>query len=542
MSAAGVDEPLSSLGHRRRLARSTAAFAGATAGSRLIGLVREVVIRKYFGVSGAEINAFTVAFAVPNLVRSIVADQALSGAFVPVFSELLARGEKARAWRVASTVLFLLTLALSALCALAVILAPLIVKAFGLDPDATELAVTLSRILFPTVVLLGMSGVIVGILNSYEHFSVPALAPIAWNLVIILGVVLGAPFADTTSQEVTILAVAVLVGTVVQVLLPIPWLMRLDGRLRVLVDWRDPAVRRVFRLMLPISIGLGLINFNLLIDLFFASRFIDPDLAPASIDAAFRLYMLPQGIFSVAVATVLFPALSRMAAMQDMDGFRQWVSRGLRQIGFLLIPASAASAALAVPITRLVYERGEFRPEDTTVVAASLAAFSLGLLFNGTMLMLNRAFFSLQQPWIPTGVALGNLALNAGLDWALYPLGIWAIPLVTSIVNIVGTVALVVLLRRRLGDFGSGDVVAAYARCLLAAAAATGIAYAIWYGLDRSLGTSLGAQIVSLGLALAAGTCAYIVASSALRVRELEALLTLAGRFGRPTGGGRRRS
>ena len=542
MSAAGVDEPLSSLGHRRRLARSTAVFAGATAGSRLVGLVREIVIRKYFGVSGAEINAFTVAFAVPNLVRSIVADQALSGAFVPVFSELLARGEKARAWRVASTVLFLLTLALSALCALAVIFAPLIVKVFGLDPDATDLAVTLSRILFPTVVLLGMSGVIVGILNSYEHFSVPALAPIAWNLVIILGVVLGAPFADTTSQEVTILAVAVLVGTVVQVLLPIPWLMRLDGRLRVLVDWRDPAVRRVFVLMLPISIGLGLINFNLLIDLFFASRFINPDLAPASIDAAFRLYMLPQGIFSVAVATVLFPALSRLAAMQDMDGFREWVSRGLRQIGFLLIPAAAASAALAVPITRLVYERGEFRPEDTTVVAASLAAFSLGLLFNGMMLMLNRAFFSLQQPWTPTGVALGNLVLNAGLDWALYPLGIWAIPLVTSIVNIVGTVALLALLRRRLGGFGSGDVVAAYARILVATAAATGIAYGTWYALDRSLGTSLGAQIVSLGLALSAGTCAYVVASSALRIREFDALLTLAGRFGRRTGGGRRRS
>src|SRR5438034_7019559 len=160
--------------------------------------------------------------------------------------------------------------------------------------------------------------------------------------------------------------------------------------------------------------------------------------------------MLPQGMFSVAVATVLFPRLSRLATREDMDGFRHTVALGLRQIAFTLVPASAFSAVLAEPIVRLIYQRGAFDPNQTPVVAGALAAFSIGLTFNGTMLMLNRAFFSLQSNWVPTLVALGNLALNAVLDGAFYHLGIWGIPLATSLVNVAGTAALLMLLRARI--------------------------------------------------------------------------------------------
>ncbi len=532
-----VGDP-SSPTHRRRLARSTAIFAAATAGSRVLGLVREIVVRRYFGVEGS-INAFTVAFAVPNLVRSLVADQALSGAFVPVFSELLERGERARAWRVASSIFFLLLLGLSAVTAVFMLAAPWIMRPFGYEGAQEELVVTLSRILFPTVLLLGLSGVVVGILNSYEHFTVPALSPIAWNLVIIVAVVVGVPQAASTTDELYILAGSVLVGTVVQVLLPLPWLAGLDGRLRVLVDWRDPAVRRVFVLMLPIAVGLGLINFNLLVDIFFAARFVDPELAPASIDAAFRIYMLPQGVFSVAIATVLFPALSRLSARGDSPGFLGTVSLGLRQIGFMLVPASAVSAVLAVPITRLLYERGAFTADQTTVVAGCLAAFSLGLTFNGTMLMLNRAFFSLQRPWIPTWIALGNLVLNAALDAALFRVGVWGIPLATSLVNVAGTLALVAVLRRRLGSLDGAAILRSYALILFASAVAAGVAYGIWRGLDELLGQSLGAQVASVGIALGSATAAYLVSARLLGIRELGALLSLVGRSGRRSDGPR---
>src|SRR5213078_698932 len=183
------------------------------------------------------------------------------------------------------------------------------------------------------------------------------------------------------------------------------------------------------------------------VDSLFASRLIDPNLAPSAIDKAFRVYMLPQGMFSVAVATVLFPSLSRLAARGDMEGFRERVGLGLRQIAFLLVPASIVCAVLAEPIIRLIYQRGAFGPGQTPIVAGALAAFSLGLTFNGAMLVLNRAFVSLQSNWVPTLVALANLALNALLDAALYPFGTWGIALATSIVNIAGTLALFVLLR-----------------------------------------------------------------------------------------------
>jgi putative peptidoglycan lipid II flippase len=516
----------------RRLAWSTAIFSLATGLSRILGLVREIVAAYYFGAAG-KVNAFTVAFQVPNLFRSLVADAALSSAFVPVFSELLEKGDRKRAWRVASTLFWLLLLGLGALTALLIVFAPLVIAPFG-DPGGDfDLAVGLSRVLFPIVVLLGVSGIIVGILNSYEHFTVPALTPVFWNLAIIAGLVLGVPRADSLDTKLYVYAVSILIGTVIQVLLPLPWLYGLDDRLRLALDWRDPAVRRVFVLMLPVTIGLGLINFNLVVNTLFASRFLDPELSPRAIDAAFRIYMLPQGMFSVAIATVLFPRLSRLAAREDSDGFRHTVALGLRQIAFTLIPASVFFAVLATPITRIIYERGAWGPEATAITAGALAAFSLGLTFNGTMLMLNRAFFSLQRPWTPTAIALGNLAVNTLLAAALYRVGTWGIPLATSIANVIGTAALLIVFRRRMGRIEFGETARAALRVTVASAALAAVAYPLWYVLDEALGRSLAAQIVSLGTALVMGFATYLISCRLLGVRELDPLLSLLSRFRR---------
>jgi len=515
----------------RRLALSTAIFSAATALSRILGLVREIVARAYFGVEGAGINAFTVAFQIPNLVRALVADAALSGAFVPVFTELLERGERARAWRVASTLFWLLLLGLSALTALSILAAPLLVRPFDVADE--ELAVRLTQILFPIVALLGVSGIVVGILNSYEHFSIPALTPVFWNVAIIAGLVLGVPHAETEEGELYVYAVSILVGTIVQVLLPVPWLRGRDGRLRVAIDWRDPAVKQVFLLMGPVTLGLGLINVNQLFGTFFASRYIDPTLSPAAIDAAFRIYMLPQGVFSVAVSTVLFPRLAQLSARGDLEGFGRWIGIGLRQIAFLLVPASVVCAVLAEPIVRILYERGEFTARETPVVAASLAAFSLGLAFNGMMLMLNRGFFGLQAPWTPTLVALGNLVLNVALYAALFRVGTWGIPLAISLANIAGTLALALLLRRRLGPLGFRAISAATARIALASTVMGALAFATWYGLDGVVGRSFGGQAVALAAALAVAAATYLGAARLLRIEEVSALHSLLGRFRR---------
>jgi putative peptidoglycan lipid II flippase len=511
-------------GHRRRLARSTLVFALATGLSRVLGLVREMVAAYYFGAAG-KINAFTVAFQVPNLVRALVADAALSSAFVPVFSELLEKGDRKRAWRVASTLIWLMLLGVGGLTALLMLLAPLIIAPFHTVDES--LAVGLARVLFPIVTLLGVSGVVVGILNSYEHFTVPALTPVFWNLAIILGLVLGVPNVDGESAQLYVYAGAILVGTLIQVLLPLPWLRGLDGKLELVLDWRDPAVRRVLKLMIPITLGLGLINVNAVIDTLFASRLIDPALAPAAIDKAFRLYMLPQGVFSVAVATVLFPSLSRLAARRDFGGFRHTLGVGIRQIGFLLVPASVALAILAEPVVRLLYQRGDFGADQTPVVAGALAAFSAGLVFNGWMLMLNRAFFSLQSNWIPLLVAFGNLGLNAILDALFYPFGVWGIPLATAVVNAAGALALLLALRSRLGRLELRETATGLLRIVAAAGVLAAVAWPLWDVLDSALGRTTAAQIVSLGLALVAGSAAYLGACRLLRVRELSSLRLL---------------
>jgi putative peptidoglycan lipid II flippase len=515
-------------GASRRLAWSTAVFSLATGLSRVLGLVREIVARRYFGVDGPGINAFTVAFQVPNLVRALVADAALSSAFVPVFSELLEKGDRARAWRVASTLFWLLLLGLGALTALFMLAAPLVVRPFDVQDE--ELAVTLSRILFPIVALLGVSGIVVGILNSYDHFTVPALTPVFWNLAIIAGLVIGVPRADSSEGELYVYAGSIVAGTLIQLLLPLPWITGLDGRLRLAIDWRDPAVKRVFVLMLPVTLGLGLINVNALIGTFFAARYIDRTIAPSAVDAAFRIYMVPQGMFSVAVATVLFPALARLAARRDDEGFRNTVGLGLRQIAFLLVPASVAFAVLAEPIVRLLYQRGEFGAHETEVVAGALAAFSLGLTFNGAMLMLNRAFFGLQAPWIPTWVALGNLILNTALFAVFYRVGTWGIPFAISLANVAGTAALLLLLRRRLGQVEDRRTVRSTVLIVTAAIPLAAVSYAVWWALDGALGRSFGGQFASLVAALAVGGAVYAFSCRLLGVRELNALLSLRAR------------
>lgn len=512
---------------RRRLAWSTAVFSLATGLSRILGLLREVVARGYFGVNGS-INAFDVAFLIPNTIRALVADAALSGAFVPVFGDLLERGERARAWRVASSLLWLVLLVLTGITAFLILIAPWLMRAFGYG----ELATGLARILFPIVMLLGVFGILVGVLNSYDEFAIPALAPVVWNVAIIIGLVIGVPRADGTDAKLYVYAASILIATIIQTLLPIPWLRGRDGHLHLVLDWRDPAVRRVFVLMLPISIGLGLININAVVDTFFAARFIDRYQAPSAINAAFRLYMLPQGMFSVAVATVLFPTLTRLASRNDIPAFKNTVNAGLRQIAFLLVPASIFTAVLAEPIVRLVYERGRFTSGQTHVVAGALAAFALGLTFNGFMLMLNRAFFSLQIPWLPTWVALGNLGLNAVLDASFFSLGVWGLPLATALVNIAGTAALLILLRRQLGGLELRASASAFLRIIIASIPVAIVSFGVWWALDDLLGHDrFITQLISVTSAIVAGAAVYLVACRALRVQELRALLSLRGRF-----------
>ena len=525
---------------RRRLARSTAFFAVATACSRIAGLVREIFAAAYFGVGGA-MSAFTVAFQIPNTVRSLFADAAIQAAFVPVFTEKLEHGKRREAFSLAANLIFLVAVALALITAVFILIAPLLTHLFapGFDGDDFDLTVGLSRVLFPILVLLGVSGMVVGILNSYDRFDVFAIAPFFWNVAIV-AVLVGLAPAFPEDDQIYAYAIGVLVGTVIQLAMLTYDLKNTPFGIRraVLAPFyarlrdglRNADVRRVLLLMLPVTISLGLININLLINSLFASL-VDTtpvNAGPAAIDKAFRIYMLPQGVFSVAVSTVLFPTLARFAARADFDSLRSTMANGMRQIVLFLIPAAAAILVLSEPMIRLVYQRGDFTAEQTPLVAGALFWFAFSLPFNGLFLLMTRTFFSLQRPWIPTAISGVNLAVTALFSLVFYgPFGIDGIVAATAIATAASVLAQALVLRRLLGRLELGRLIATTVRVTIAAAILAGVAYGVWDVLDEALGRGLGGQIVSLGAALAAGAAVYAAAITLLRIPEAQQVWAL---------------
>ena len=513
-----------------RLARSTAFFSLATGLSRIAGLVREIVAAGFFGVKGP-MSAFTIAFQVPNLVRSLFADQAIQAALVPVFAEHLERGERREAFRLVSTLIFAFVLLIGALTALFILVAPVVMELFapGFGGRLDDLTVALSRLLFPILLMLGVSGLVVGVLNSYDRFAVFAIAPFFWNVAII-AVLVGLAPAFPEKDKIYAYAIGVLVGTAVQLALVSFDLRNTPFRLQRVFAW-TPDVRKVLVLMLPVTISLGLINFNLVINSLFGT--LVSDRAPAAIDKAFRIYMLPQGMFSVAVATVVFPTLSRFAARRAYGDLRATMANGMRQIVLLLLPAAAAILVLSEPMIRLVYERGEFGPSQTELVSTALFWFAFSLPFNGLFLLLTRTFFSLQRPWVPTAISAGNLLITALVALALYgPFGVGGIVAATAVATATSVIAQSVILRGALDGLELGRLASSSSRMALASAALALTSYLVWSGLDDALGRAVGAQIVEMAAALGAGLVVYVGALAALRVPELEQILRLVRRRG----------
>jgi putative peptidoglycan lipid II flippase len=542
---------------KRRLAVAAAFLVLATAGSRVLGLVREIIMVGYLGL-GPDMGAFTVAQKVPNLVRTLLADTALSAAFIPVFSGLLEKERRREAWQVAFTVTVFATVALGIVTALGMIFAPgvidLVAPTWGNDhPELIPSTVSLMRIMFPTVLILGIAGIFMGILNSYNHFAMPAIAPIVWNVIII-----GVTVAFAEGFGFVALAWGFLLGTVAELLLQVPSVVKRRWRPGVdppdkewsgpvadgtgpaggpvvsgvvaetgprspwHIAWRSPEVRRVGALLGPVIISLGIVNFNSFIGTIVATL-ISPE-APAYIDKAFRLFQLPQGMFAIAIGTVLFPALSRHGAAQRMEEFRSDLSLGIRQIFFVTLPFAAFFSVLSTPTIRLIYEHGVALGDEAAVsgVATSLLFFSVGMAFVSVNTLLNRAFYSLQKAWVPLMMGVVNLAVNAGLMMLLYkPMGVGGITLSTSVVSLINFFGLMVLLSPRIGGVDARRVAWSAGRSIVALIPLALVAYGVWRGLDAVLGRSLWAQIVSVVLAYGAGGLAYLLAAWALRMSEL---------------------
>jgi putative peptidoglycan lipid II flippase len=522
-----ADETIGSRGaaehpRERRIARNTAIFSIATALSRVAGLAREIVAAKFFGTTGPA-SAFTIASQIPNLMSNLFAQAALSAAFVPVFTDLLQQGRKREAFTLASTLFWIILIVLGSLTALGILLAGVFMPLFTgstFGPFLDHLTAGLAQVLFPVVLLLGLTGLMVGILQSYDEFTIPAIAPAVWNLVILV-LLVGLRPRFHGADQLYAYAVAWLVATVVQMLMVAGALRRIDFRLSFSIDWQNPRVRQVFILMLPVTIGLGIINLDQLMNAVFGS--LVSRQAPRAIDNAFRLYMLPQGIFSVAVTTVLFPTLSRQASRRDASGMRRSVGTGMRQINLLLIPSAGLLMVLTTPIVRLVYQRGLFTAHSTHLVSIALFWFAVSLPFNGLNLLLTRTFFAVQRPWIPTRLAGINIVVDFFVSVALYkPLGIAGLVIGTATANAVMTWLQVRYLRIGFdGRIEGPQTVMITGRIVVAAAVMAAVAWLVWAVVDAVLGGPLLiGQLVSLGLAIAAGAAVYAKLVIAMRIPE----------------------
>jgi putative peptidoglycan lipid II flippase len=507
------------------VARNTAIFSIATAFSRVAGLLREIVAASFFGTRGPA-SAFTIAFQIPNLVSNLFANAALSAAFVPVFTELLHHGRRREAFRLASTLFWIMLIVLGAVTAFFILAAGVIMPLFTgstFNAQLNSLTVGLSQILFPVVLILGLTGLIVGVLQSYDHFTIPAISPAVWNIVIIVLLVLLRPHfrgGYENGNQLHAYAIAILIATLVQLVLAAGALGRIDFRLQFTIDWHDPRVRQVFTLMLPVTIGLGIVNLDQVINSVFGT--LVSKQAPRAIDNAFRVYMLPQGVFSVAVTTVLFPTLSRMAARRDTASMRRAVGIGMRQINLLLIPAAVFLIVLPTPIVRLLFERGQFNAHSTHLVSIALFWFAFSLPFGGLNLLLTRTFFAVQRPWIPTGLAAVNIVVDIVVSIGLYkPLGIAGLIIGTVVANALMTA----LQLRRLREGFNGRLEGAQttkitARILLASALLGVVSWLVWELFHALLGGSLAAQIVSIAAAGGAGAYLYVRAVLAMHVPE----------------------
>jgi putative peptidoglycan lipid II flippase len=499
--------------------------------SRLLGLARELLLARLFG-AGLAMDAFKVAFRIPNLLRDLFAEGALSTAFVTVFSKKTATGEDASAWALANKVATLATVVLSAVVLLGIGLAPLLVGqlAGGFAPEKAALTVLLTQIMFPFILLVSLAALAMGLLNAKDVFGAPAMASSFFNIGSIVGGVALAYFMDPQfgPNALVGLSIGTLIGGAAQLLAQFPALRRVGYRFRPDFRWSDEGVRHVLRLMGPAVIAASAVQINVMINSKFASHI--PGDGPVSwLDYAFRLMQLPLGVFGVAIGTVTLPLVSRHAANGDTPALRSTLARGLRLGLLLTVPSTLGLMFLAEPIISLIYESGKFDAEATRQTAAALRYYALGLAAYSGIKVLAPAFYAIDRRTTPMMVSFGAIGVNLALNWLFtYRLGMGhcGLALSTGCVALANFLALYLLMRSALGALESRDLLVGLGKVLVAGAALAAVC--VYGGGFVGLGTAGGGKLIlgaQLGGVITVAALTFFVCARLLRVAEMEDLL-----------------
>jgi putative peptidoglycan lipid II flippase len=441
--------------------------------SRLLGLAREQIFAALFG-GGRVMDAFTVAFRVPNLLRDLFAEGALSTAFVTIFSRTITRQGDAAAWRLANKIITLAAMFLTALALLGMLAAPWLVALFapGFDPQKAALTVTLARIMYPFIVLVSLAALVMGLLNARNVFGMPAMASSFFNLGSIAGGVILGYWLDPQfgPRSVIGLAIGTLIGGALQLLVQLPSLRRVGYLFRPDFAWRDAGIRDILRLMGPSVIAASTTQVNVLVNSMFASTLGDGPIFWLGI--AFRLMQLPLGLFGVALGTVTLPLLARLAASGDLATFRRELARGMRLAFILTIPATLGLMLLAEPIISVLYQHGRFTAHDAAEAAGALRFYAIGLAGYAALKVLVNAFYALDRRRTPMLVGFLAVGVNLLLNWIFtFRLG-WGhrgLAFSTGCIATLNFLVLYVLMRRQLGALHTQRMVATLTRTLLAA-------------------------------------------------------------------------
>lgn len=513
------------------LARAAGVVSAMTFLSRVMGLVREQAFAALLG-AGLHADAFQAAFRIPNLLRDLFAEGALSAAFVPTYARALKGRGAEHAHRVASRLLTVLAVLLGALVVLGLVFAGRLVRllapGFEAVPGKFELTVALTRVMLPFLPLVSFAAVAMGMLNAHRRFVVPALAPAVFNVVAILWAVGLWATGFGAAQVAMGWAVGTLVGGAAQFLVQVPGLRAEGFRLRP--EWApgDPSLRAIAVLMAPATLGLAAVQLNIFVNTGFASY--EPG-AVSWLQYAFRLLYLPIGIFGVAVGTVVTTSLAHRAADGDLAGVREAVDRALRLLAFLTVPATAGLMALRVPIVRLLFERGRFSATDTERTAEALMLFCTGLVAYTGVKVLAPAFYALGAPRVPLAASAAAVATNLLLVTALHQrIGFRAMALGTAVGALVNMAVLGLVFARRVGSLWRGGLAASLVRATVASAAMAGIVWTAARLMEARVGTAgLRAQLLSTLAPVTLGVLAYLAGAMLLRAPELAAVRARLG-------------
>ncbi|TLZ00052.1 MAG: murein biosynthesis integral membrane protein MurJ [Gammaproteobacteria bacterium] len=521
-AAATAAEP----GAERLNTRAAGVVGLAVLCSRVLGLAREQIFAALFG-GGRVMDAFTIAFRIPNLLRDLFAEGALSTAFVTVFSRTAALQDTAAAWRLADKVATLTAVSLSAITVTGIATAPWLVAALapGFDPGKAALTVTLTRIMYPFILLVSLAALVMGMLNARNVFGMPAMASSFFNLgSIVSGVLLGYWLDPHFGARAILgLAIGTLVGGTLQLVVQLPALRRAGHSFHPDFHWRDPGVRSILRLMGPSVIAASTTQLNVLVNSVFASQLGD---GPTFwLTVAFRLMQLPLGIFGVALGTVALPLLARMAATGNTEAFRSELARGMRLTFLMTIPSSIGLMVLAEPIISVLYQHGRFGAHETAESAAALRFYAIGLCGYAALKVLVNAFYALERRRTPMLVSFLAVGLNLALNWTLTVRFNWGhrgLALSTACVATSNFLILYALMRSHLGRLESRAMLALLSKLALASAV---LLLASWAGAHFLLADwavqSFWPKCLSLVLVIVLAAAAFFVSASALGIGEV---------------------